>query len=211
MTTCLHFNKNGSACGNKKLTGSNYCYLKSHYPSLEDYEEISKKIYQHYLTKTIDHNIYTVTDVIGDGACLYRCFALHLLKNLDLLAKVNEEVYLDYMKMINQYFKLKLEDDNIEIKNWSSEEYQIKIQDIIKQKMLETNYLFVNKLSKYLQVKIKDWLVEHKNLSIEELGGFTLESLVENCHDISLNSSRYKISLFGSVTMTKYGIVADSV
>ena len=151
MSTCLHVNKNGTACGNKNLLGSDFCYLKSHYPDPELYQNIYEKLYKNYLAQTIDHNLFTVTDVIGDGACLYRCFTVHLLKNLELLAKVNQDVYLDFFKMINEYFQLKLEDNTIEIKEWTSDEYQAQIKDIINKKMLETNYLFVNKLAKYIQ------------------------------------------------------------
>lgn len=196
MATCLHLNKNGTNCGNKKIFGSEYCYLKSHYPNTEIYENTIESHYQNFVSQTLEHNDFTVTDVIGDGACLYRCFVVYLLKNLHLLVEHNQEIYLEFFQMINEYFQLKLENNNLQITNWTSEEYQSKIKEIIEQKMVETNYLIVNKLAKYLQVKIKDWLVANKNMPIEDLGGFPLEQLIENCHDINLEQYDFLYNIF---------------
>jgi len=196
MTTCLHISKSGITCDNKKILGTNFCYLKSHHSNQKEYQDCVETLYQNYVSQTIDSKNFQVIDVIGDGACLYRCFTVHLLKNLKTLSKTNHEIYSDFMEITNEFFQLKMENNTVKIDDWSQEEYQSKIQEIIEQKMLETNYMFVNKLAKYLQVKIKDWLVSNKSMPIEELGGFTLEHLVENCHDITLEQYNVLYEIF---------------
>jgi len=194
--TCQHVSKNGFYCGNNSLISSKYCYLKSHHPNIQEYEKLKAELYQNYLNQTQDHINFTVKDVIGDGACLYRCFTVHLLKNLKLVAEVNQEIYAEFLNLINVFFKLKLENSEIEVESWNNDEYQDKIANIINQKSLETNYYFVNKLAKYLQIKLKNWLVHNKDFTIEDLGGFTIEDLVKNCHDITLDQYDFLYEIY---------------
>ena len=196
MSTCLFVNRNGIPCSNHNILNTEYCHLKSHHPDLVKYQECLEKLYQIYYDKTVDHNNFIIKDVVGDGACLYRCFIVHLLKNLPHLMNINPEVYIDFMKVLNGFFQLSLEDSGIDIEKWTSFEYQTKINQIVDKKMLETNYLLVNKLARYIQIKLKDWLVKNKTFSIEDLGGFTIENLVENCHEMSLEQYDFLYNIF---------------
>jgi hypothetical protein len=196
MSTCLHISKGGINCDNKKILGTNFCYLKSHHTNQKEYQNCVETLYQNFISQTIDSKDFQVSDVIGDGACLYRCFTIHLLKNLNLLEKRNNEIYTKFMEVTNFFLKLRLGKNDFKISDISSVEYQAQIDDIVEQKMVESNYMFINELAKYLQFKIKDWLVANSNLQIEELGGFTLEHLIENCHDITLEQYNALYGIF---------------
>lgn len=196
MGKCQHVNKNGTKCGNKILPNSKYCYLKSHYPDTDQYLDIVDKLYQDYLARTIDHQLFTIKDVIGDGACLYRCLTIHLLKNLDQLVKIKPDIYTEIVKTLNEFFQLQMEDSAIQIENWSTEQYHEKISDIIDCKLLETNYYLVNKIAKYVQILLKKWLVQNQDYQIDELGGISIRDLVEGCHGITIDQYDFLYNIF---------------
>jgi len=193
--TCNHIGRNNNKCKNYRLGESMFCYLKSHHSDADAYEKIIEKQYQNYITNTIDHSHFTLKDVVGDGACLYRCFVIYLLYNLQNLVEVNKPMYEILSKNVNEFFQLKF-NSSIDIINMHPDQYKTFIDEIFDNRMIEVNYLFINKLAKIIQVALKTWLVEHKDLTIEELGGFTIENLIQNCHDITIEQYEYLYDIF---------------
>jgi len=194
--TCNHNGRNNIKCQNLRLGDTMFCYLKSHHPDATVYQKTVDKQYQNYLANTIDHSNFSIQDVVGDGACLYRCFVVHLLYNLSSLKEVDKAFYDDLLNNLNEFFRLKLLDPSIQVESWDENTYKIHIKDLIEQRMIEVNYLFINKLAKMMQSLLKKWLVAHKDLNIEDLGGFTIEDLIQNCHDINVEQYNYLYEIF---------------
>ena len=47
-----------------------------------------------------------------------------------------------------------------------------------------------------MQFLIKDWLVQHQYYQIDDLGGITIEDLVEDCHELSLEQYGFLYSIY---------------
>lgn len=62
-------------CKNNAIKGSDYCHLKSHHPTTAEYEIAVSKLVDGHLSTTVDPRMFRIYDVVGDGACMYRCLA----------------------------------------------------------------------------------------------------------------------------------------
>ena len=60
-------------CKNEAMRGSGYCHLKKHHPTPAEYEIAVAKLYDHFESTTLDPRGFEIIDVLGDGACMYRC------------------------------------------------------------------------------------------------------------------------------------------
>lgn len=70
-------------CKKPKVSTSNYCYCKSHYPSKEEYEIVYNNILNTFQYESINVNDYEEIKTFEDGSCMYNAMVKFLLDNKD--------------------------------------------------------------------------------------------------------------------------------
>ncbi len=71
---CMHTN-----CKKTKVSTSNYCYCKTHYPSKEEYDVVYNNILSTFQAESIDVNAYEEVKTFEDGSCMYNAMVKFLL------------------------------------------------------------------------------------------------------------------------------------
>jgi hypothetical protein len=70
-------------CKKTKVSTSNYCYCKSHYPSKEEYEVVYNNILSTFQSVSINVNDYQEIKTFEDGSCMYNAMVKFLSDNQD--------------------------------------------------------------------------------------------------------------------------------
>jgi hypothetical protein len=88
---CEYITPNGKICIHSKIYQSNFCHLKSHYPSIANYEETIQNQENHFFSLTKDIPVINrfFYNPRSNGACMYSCFANYLLNNPQIMNKMN--------------------------------------------------------------------------------------------------------------------------
>ena len=103
---CRHMTINGKQCNNGIIGDSDYCYLKSHHTTSNEYDMIRAKLIDKFTYDTCDPDMFQLHNVDGDGACLYRSFAQAIYKRIERLCdhplyneiwEIIQEVNTDYL------------------------------------------------------------------------------------------------------------------
>lgn len=70
-------------CVKKQIQNSDFCYSKSHYPSIEEFNIVYNNILNNFLEETIDVNLFNQIKTFENGACLYNSMIKFLLLHKD--------------------------------------------------------------------------------------------------------------------------------
>lgn len=156
--------KNDTLCKNKVIGSLKYCHLLKHNKDRDRYNQELERFYDLFLKSTQSIEDFEIYDVLGDGACLYRCFARLFLCTSNL--KIDLES--DYVDELLNMKKCEL----------MGYMYQPqKLKDIVLDEYTE------EKMAYLLQQIIREWIMENRDMRIEHLD-CTLENYVKVCHEI---------------------------
>ena len=157
---CQYINPNsGKSCQHKKLFHSNFCYLKSHYPSKKEYNAATIRVMDHFLSisSPLPYSLDNVKiyNPPMNGACLYSCFVKYLIDNPTFLTNAR-----GLHNTNDNFVHLYLSPENIAIAD----------------SFLRNVYL--------MQIMLKDYISEHRDEEIDS--NFTWSLLVMECHQMSI-------------------------
>ncbi len=88
-------------CKKNKVKNSNYCYCKSHYPSIEEYNLVYSNILNEFFTNSINVNDYIETKTNEDGSCMYNAMVKFLFDNKDTYFIKNN---IHFQQLIKEYY-----------------------------------------------------------------------------------------------------------
>ncbi len=88
-------------CKKSKVKNSNYCFCKSHYPSIEMYNMIYDNILNEFFAESINVNDYIETKTNEDGSCMYNAMVKFLLDNKDTYFIKNN---IHFQQLIKEYY-----------------------------------------------------------------------------------------------------------
>ena len=155
---CNFISPHGTKCTKKRICDSEYCYLKSHYPTVYLYKVTMSNISDSFSQLSSSRDRFTVYDVDKDGACMYYCLSRFLF-NFSMILKNH--------KLMGEYF------DILKINKGITEnimEDPKKLNDFIKSLTDADFDESRDCLSRYLQQKIKNWCVANASSNIDEFG-----------------------------------------
>ncbi len=93
---CIYTN-----CKKTKVKNSDYCYCKSHYPSIEMYNIVYDNILNEFSAESINVNDYIETKTFEDGSCMYNAMVKFLLEHKD---KQNIKNNIHFKQLIKEYY-----------------------------------------------------------------------------------------------------------
>ena len=157
---CEYINpSSGNPCTHAKLFQSDFCYLKSHYPSKKKYNEAITRVTYHFITTSsplpCSLDKVEIYNPLENGSCLYSCFVKYLMMNPYILTNVR-----DLHKSRDEFVHLYLSPDTIT----SADSFS------------RNTYL--------MQIMLKDYISEHCNELIDN--SYTWAQMVEQCHEMSI-------------------------
>jgi hypothetical protein len=89
---CEYISPSGKICIHPKIYQSDFCHLKSHYPSIANYEETIQNQTNHFMSMTKDISLLNriFYNPPANGACMYSCFANYVINHPHLLDKISK-------------------------------------------------------------------------------------------------------------------------
>ncbi len=88
-------------CKKTKVKNSDYCYCKSHYPSIEMYNIVYDNILNEFSAESINVNDYITTKTFEDGSCMYNAMVKFLLEHKDKYFIKNN---IHFKQLIKEYY-----------------------------------------------------------------------------------------------------------
>jgi len=176
--SCHFVFKNGKQCTNNKLDYSNFCHLLAHHPSQEEYDFCYELNLNNFTNERELASNYTVIDVEGDGACLFRCLSncifINSSRDLNLVIEKFEETgCFDYPNFL---------DDFIEIADCFTAD----------------DYVLDNDLEEQIARGIQSMILNYvrKNAKMKVMMDMSLEDLIQLCHEINIEDYLNNYSRF---------------
>ena len=186
MSLCEYTNKNGTICGRSCLPNSSRCHLKTHYDTEIEYKlAISQQIVE-FQRSRIASTQFSASNVEPDGACLFRSMANALFNisdnDLETLFKLIEKS--KYYQMLSNEVKDGFLKDYCEIFECYSD------PDAFLDKDIETEIaIILQKMAVKYAITNSQLDVSSRMEGLSEIFGSacTLETFIENTHEISLD------------------------
>jgi hypothetical protein len=161
---CQYRFKNDTQCKNTVMGTLKYCHLLKHHKDRDRHNQEQERLHTLYKDSTQSVQDFEIYDVLGDGACLYRCFARLLLCTSKLKIDLESD-YVDELLIMKKCLLI------------GYTEQSLKLKDINLNKYEEGNMAYL------LQQIIREWIMENRDMKIEHLD-CTLENYVKVCHEI---------------------------
>ena len=175
MSMCNFISAKGQKCKIRSLECSNFCHKVSHYIDKDDYEKVTKAIINNFEKNTKVFDKSSIIDVISDGACLYYCMGIYLLKNSkDILKKINTSCYITRNSDIISILD-KCKDSNFSFS-------KINTDDLVN-------------IAENIQYILAKWIYDNKDRIFGETG-ITISDLVFNCHELTIEQYKEYYSVF---------------
>ena len=137
---CHFISKKNIECKYHPIGNSNFCHLRSHHNSDEDYTNIINTMKEQFKLSTLKLNNFKIWDITPDGACAFRCMvrALYDVKKKYQITFRHESDYTDkLMQIIGENHKL--------------------------------NYNIETALAILMQQIIREWIMDNKNHIVENM------------------------------------------
>ena len=174
MTTCNYISSSGQKCKTRSLEYSNFCHKVSHNIDKDNFDKVKKNILHKFNNSTTDFSKSKIIDVISDGACLYYCMAIYLIKNNKNLNN------LDFFNFVS---------NNSDIYSLLSDKFDedFQIETINSDDFIE---LAIN-----IQSILSKWLYSNKDRIFRDTG-ISISDLIMNCHDLTMEKYKEYYSVF---------------
>jgi hypothetical protein len=154
--TCSFVSKNGLKCKNNSLQESDFCNLKTHYLTTDDYKKAVENLKKKWVSESYPILLFSKHNVSKDGWCFYNSFGMALL---NLYNKKTEN------KQIINFFEEKCFKIFMQNKNWNDK----KFKEILSYKLL---------------IISKNWLSEHLT-DLHEETKETIIDFITSSNDIN--------------------------
>ncbi len=141
-----------SKCSKPKISNSNYCYCKSHYPSIEEYNSVYDNILNEFLAESINVNDYIETKTFEDGSCMYNAMVKFLLEHKDTYFIKNN---IHFQQVMKEYYS----------KNMNK---LVTIDEIV--------------ITRRLQELLRSWIMNHLDKPIVECDNILVRDMVLISH-----------------------------
>jgi hypothetical protein len=214
--TCSFISKKGLKCKNNSLQESNFCYLKTHYLTTDDYNKALEKLKKRWVNESYPILLFSKHNVSEDGWCFYTSFGMALLnlynkktENKQIINFFEEEIFKSFMQNKNwkdKNFKEILSYKLLIIsKNWLSEhltdlheETKEKISDFITSSNdIDTieEYFFIENINKKEKLEEKNWGGVCEQYSLSKYFHTDVVVFIPTRHSFSRKDKEYKIML----------------
>lgn len=213
--TCSFVSKKGLKCNNNTLPDSDFCYLKTHYLTPDDYTVVIDKLKKKWIDDTYPISFFSKHNVSEDGWCFYNSFGMSLF---NIYKKTNNKKIIDFFEeeCFKSFIETKKWDDFKEIltyrlliisKNWLLEhltDFHDETKETISDFILSSNN--IDNIQEYLSIETID---QKENLEEKNWGGvceqyslskyFNIDTVVFTPTKHSFHNKEYKIMLSKTV------------
>jgi hypothetical protein len=99
---CEYTSSSGTLCKHTKLYNSDYCHLKSHYPSKDNYEKVIQLQHDFFENNTYNFTNKFFYNPPMNGSCMYYCFINYIMNNPNVFNNTNNPFY----ELIHKYIQI---------------------------------------------------------------------------------------------------------
>ena len=167
MSKCRFLLKNSKECGKKCIGNLDFCHLKKHHNDREKYENEIERLKNEFDSVTFDRNTFKIELIDRDGACMFKCMAIYLMKNLEKFSGIVPDIYnqikaimdsdVDKEDSVSELVQLTLKDWVLENKDYIFPKFDMTVAELIPLVHGEEGIVTLEDYEKYFSIYAGDF------------------------------------------------------